>query len=137
MKVENGNYLSINEVTDKYLGGSRKSSNNLNMKGMDAASFADILKGKEIEQEAAPVLRFSKHASQRLTDRNINLSSEQLSRLTEATGRASEKGINDSLVMVDNMAFIVNTGSRTVVTAMDAGDTKNNVFSNIDGAIFA
>ena len=134
MKIENGNYLSINEVQDKFL----KSSGNINIKGMDATkSFADILKGKEIEQEAAPVLRFSKHASQRLSDRNINLSSEQLDRLTEATGRASEKGINDSLVMVDNMAFIVNTGSRTVVTAMDALDTKNNVFSNIDGAIFA
>ena len=134
MKIENGNYLSINEVQDKYL----KSSNNINIKGMDATkSFADILKGKEIEQEAAPVLRFSKHASQRLSDRNINLSSEQLSRLTEATGKASEKGISDSLVMVDNMAFIVNTGSRTVVTAMDAKDTGTQVFSNIDGAIFA
>ena len=95
MKIENGNYLSINEVKDKYL----KSPGNLNIKGMDATkSFADILKGKEIEQEAAPSLRFSKHASQRLSDRNINLSTEQLSRLTEATGKASEKGINDSLV---------------------------------------
>ena len=134
MKIENGNYLSINEVKDKYL----KASGKINIKGMDATkSFADILKGKEIEQEAAPSLRFSKHASQRLSDRNINLSSEQLDRLTEATGKASEKGINDSLVMVDNMAFIVNTGSRTVVTAMDAMDTKSQVFSNIDGAIFA
>ncbi len=133
MKIEGSNYLSINEVTDKFLSTSNTNKNT----SAGQTSFADILKGKEIETEAAPALRFSKHASQRLTDRNINLSSSQLDRLGKAAGKASEKGVSDSLVMVDDMAFIVNTPSRTVITAMDAEDTKDNVFSNIDGAVIA
>ncbi|MBQ1527778.1 MAG: hypothetical protein IIZ75_11620, partial [Lachnospiraceae bacterium] len=46
-------------------------------------------------------IRFSKHASERLTDRNIELSDGQLKRLTDGTHKAGEKGINDSLVIMD------------------------------------
>ena len=49
--------------------------------------------------------------------------------------QAKEKGINESLVLVDSLAFIVNVPSRTVVTAMDQTETKSNVFTNIDGAV--
>ena len=48
---------------------------------------------------------------------------------------ASKKGINDSLVLVDNLAFIVNVPNKTVVTAMDQTETDSNVFTNIDGAV--
>ena len=39
--------------------------------------------------------------------------------------------------MIDNLAFIVNTPSSTVVTAIDANESDNKVFSNIDGAVIA
>ena len=52
--------------------------------------------------------------------------------------KAGEKGIKDSLVLVDKMAFIVNVPSQTVVTAMDQDEaTDSNVFTNIDGAVIA
>jgi flagellar operon protein len=49
--------------------------------------------------------------------------------------QASKKGVCDSLVLVDSLAFIVNVPSRTVVTAMDQTETNSNVFTNIDGAV--
>ena len=49
--------------------------------------------------------------------------------------QVSAKGINESLVLVDSLAFIVNVPNKTVVTAMDQTETQSNVFTNIDGAV--
>ena len=49
--------------------------------------------------------------------------------------KADEKGIQESLVMMDSLAFIVNIPNKTVVTAMDQRETEENVFTNIDGAV--
>ena len=49
--------------------------------------------------------------------------------------QAHAKGIKDSLVLVDSLAFIVNVPSKTVVTAMDQTETQSNIFTNIDGAV--
>ena len=130
VNINNGSYLSIEELTDRY-----------NLKGGKAAApaegqktFAEVLTEKQGEQYG---LKFSKHAAQRLSDRNIELSENQLNRLSVGMERAEKKGINDSLVMIDNLAFIVNTPSSTVVTAIDARESDNKVFSNIDGAVIA
>ena len=82
-------------------------------------------------------LKFSKHASNRLADRNIELTKEQMDRLTEGTNKAGSKGIKDSLVMVDHLAFIVNIPKNTVITAMDQSQADENIFTNIDGAVIA
>ena len=56
----------------------------------------------------------------------------------EAIARSvEERGIKDSLILVDQLAFIVNVPNHTVVTAMDQTENKNNVFTNIDGAVIA
>ena len=71
----------------------------------------------------------------RLADRNIELSDSQLERLESGTRKAEQKGIRDSLVIVDSLAFIVNVPNQTVVTAMDSTETKENIFTNINGAV--
>lgn len=71
----------------------------------------------------------------RLADRRIELSDSQLERLEVGTRKAQQKGIRDSLVMVDQLAFIVNVPSQTVVTAMDSTETDENIFTNINGAV--
>ena len=76
-----------------------------------------------------------KHASQRLESRNISLSEEQNARLEDGVEQAHAKGIKDSLVLVDSLAFIVNVPSKTVFTAMDQTETQSNIFTNIDGAV--
>jgi flagellar operon protein len=75
---------------------------------------------------------FSKHAALRLDSRDIKLSDDQILRLGTAIGKAQEKGIRDSLVLMDDVALVVNVRSRTVITAMNR---QENVFSNIDGAV--
>lgn len=92
-----------------------------------AKSFGQIL------ADTAGQVRFSKHAAQRLETRNIDMSDEQKARLSHAASQAREKGMNESLVMVDNLAFIVNVKNNTVITAVN--DVDHAVFTNIDGAI--
>ena len=96
-------------------------------------AFGNILAEKENE---ARQVKFSKHASLRMSDRGLEMSDEQLGRLSTGTDMAADKGIHDSLVMIDDLAFIVNVPSRTVITALEAGN-DTNVFTNINGAVIA
>ncbi len=97
------------------------------------ASFGSILEAK---QQEADQVKFSKHAALRMNDRGLQMSDEQLGRLSSGTDMAADKGIRDSLVMIDDLAFIVNVPSRTVITALEAG-SDTNVFTNINGAVIA
>ena len=73
----------------------------------------------------------------RLSDRSITLTDAQRGRLEDGVSQAGEKGIRDSLVLVDSLAFIVNVPNKTVVTAMDKEDASEHIFTNIDGAVIA
>ena len=90
--------------------------------------FKDVL-GSTLDKQ----IQFSKHANMRLTDRNITLTGDQMARVEGGIVRADEKGIRDSLVLVDNLALVVNVKSRTVITALNR--ENQNIFSNIDGAV--
>jgi flagellar operon protein len=80
-------------------------------------------------------LKFSAHAKERLNLRNINLSTQDLSRITEAVNKAAAKGARQSLLVMDRMALIVSVTNRTVITALDGSNMKENVFTNIDSAV--
>lgn len=128
-----GKFTSIEQIQNQYL---PKESKAVSSSSDQVTSFSDILRKQFVEE--ASELKFSKHATQRLDERNISLSIEQSERLNAGVQKASEKGINDSLVIVDSLAFIVNVPNQTVVTAMDQSEsTDNNVFTNIDGAVIA
>lgn len=133
MKVINSNYPSIEQVADSL--GNLNSARNTPQ--IDGQSFAEIFKQKKITEIPSSDVKFSKHATLRLDDRKIELSSEQLSRLNEGAQKANAKGINESLVLVDELAFIVNIKNNTVITAMDQNEARENVFTNIDGAVIA
>jgi len=78
---------------------------------------------------------FSAHAEKRLKQRSMSLSPQQQVKLTQAMDQAESKGGKDSLVLMKNMAFIVNIPNRTVITAMDGNQLNNNVFTNIDSTV--
>lgn len=128
-KISN-QFVSIEQVTDRYL--NRKSTEASYSE--KSISFEEILKQKQ-DVAGSSELKFSKHASMRLNDRHINLSEEQNERLENGVLKASEKGINESLVILDSLAFIVNVPNRTVVTAIDQSESNDNIFTNIDGAV--
>jgi flagellar operon protein len=96
-------------------------------------SFGDVLAGK---LDAAP-LRFSGHALQRIRHRGINLDEATMSRLDGGVQRAAAKGSRDSLVLVDQTAFVVSVPNRTVITAVDREHMREQVFTNIDSAVIA
>lgn len=125
-------FTSIEQITDQYL----KNNPKINSGNQSNVSFQEILKQTK-DASSTSELKFSKHAAMRMEDRNIKLSDEQNERLESGVTKASEKGINESLVMVDSLAFIVNVPNRTVVTAMDQEESNHQVFTNIDGAVIA
>jgi len=146
MTIDDRQFLSLNQMNDRInssnkteLSSNSKLSGNNNA-AVDEYSFANILnKIKESTDNtiSSNELKFSKHAVNRLQDRNISLTDEQMARLNLGKQEAGEKGIKDSLILVDQLAFIVNIPNNTVVTAMDQTENKNNVFTNIDGAVIA
>lgn len=95
------------------------------------SSFDEILKDKI--SDAIPV-QFSKHANMRLSARDISLSEAQMKRIEDGVQKAKMKGINDSLVLVDDIALVVNVRNKIVITALNKGQ-DDNVFTNIDGAV--
>ncbi len=131
MKVQNGQYLSPLQFQDQFY--HQKTAAGRTQGQADGMSFQDILAGKTGAADGG--LKFSKHAAGRLADRNIRLTDEQMERLSDGTQKAGAKGIRESLVIVDQLAFIVNVPNQTVVTAMDQTDTQTNIFTNIDGAV--
>ncbi len=132
MNVKN-NFSSIEQMANQVAINKSKSAV-LNKAKVNNSSFGEILKSKQ-EEENVNTLRFSKHVNQRLASRNIDLSASQLERLESATNKAREKGIKESLVMVDDLAFIVNVPSKTVITAIN--NMEESVFTNIDGAVIS
>lgn len=133
MDIKNNSFSSIEQVTGQYFSQKTRESD----KQASAISFDELLKQKWQAGEPAKSenIRFSKHAGERLKQRNIVLSEEQLRRLNDGAQKAYEKGIKDSLVIMDSLSFIVNTKSNTVITAMEQDTDNENIYTNIDGAV--
>lgn len=97
----------------------------------ETGNFADILKGK-----LDGGVKISKHAQTRMEMRNMKLTESIREKLCNAIDKANEKGVKDTLIVMEQMAFVVNVRNRTVITAMNSKDMRDNVFTNIDGAVF-
>ena len=113
---------------------SQKSSTNKTTQHIKQGSqnFQSIL-NQQLEQ--ATELKFSKHANDRLLSRDIQLDQNQMMRLTKGVESARMKGVKESLMLMDNLALVVNIENSTVITALDKNDSKEHVFTNIDGAV--
>ena len=135
MNIGNGIFASIESMRQQ-LAQSVSKESNVREQEKQTLSFEEVLSKKRQENIDAPGgIRFSKHANDRLACRNIDLSKEQMERLEYGMNRAREKGIQESLVMVDDLAFIVNVKNNIVITAVN--DTEDAVFTNIDGAVIS
>ncbi|MCB1059365.1 MAG: hypothetical protein KDB65_03965 [Calditrichaeota bacterium] len=87
-------------------------------------------------RDSQPV-KFSAHAQNRLQHRQISLTEPQVARLEKSVTTAADKGSESSLVLLDNLAFIVSVRNRTVVTALEQAQTNSHVFTQIDSAVIA
>ena len=78
---------------------------------------------------------FSKHAVNRVIERSLDLSGDNLARLNEGVRLAEEKKLEEPLILVDRTAFLVNMKNNKVITTVDASELLGNVFTNIDGTV--
>lgn len=97
-----------------------------------SVSFDSILKQRQSE---GGEIKFSRHAEYRLRSRSISLTPAQREKMKEAVAKAESKGVKDTLVLMDDLAFVVNIRNKTVITAVNSNELKENVFTNIDGAV--
>lgn len=96
-------------------------------------SFHELLQNETKKEQS---VQFSKHASQRVVERGIDLNHTTLENLNTAIEKARQKGAKDVVVIGENGAFIVNVPHNIVVTTMTQTEMKENIFTNIDSAVF-
>lgn len=128
-----GNYYRLNDAiirqTERINSTTQNQSVNDSQKS--ETSFKDLL-----DQQIKNTVTFTKHASIRKEQRNIEVSETDLEKLGDACDKAQEKGIGNALIMMEDSAFIVNAADKRVITVMDKNEMKNKLFNDIDGAVF-
>ncbi|WP_195891660.1 TIGR02530 family flagellar biosynthesis protein [Bacillus ndiopicus] len=95
------------------------------------ANFKDHLQSAVDTQQ----LKISKHATERLQERDITISDAEWQHVADIVFEAQEKGVQQPLVIMEQAALIVNSKNATVITAMDRVEAKAQIFTNIDGTI--
>lgn len=81
-------------------------------------------------------VEFSKHAISRAEERGIDITPDLIDQLRGSMIRAQAKGATNILAMDSEKAFIINVPNAKVITAITQNELKENVFTNIDGAVF-
>ena len=99
-----------------------------------AGNFAATL---ALETERQQSLKISSHAQKRLDSSQVTLSDRDFQRIDGAVARAGEKGFNQSLIMLDNLALVVSVKNKVVITAVDEARQSEGVFTNIDSVVIA
>lgn len=94
-------------------------------------SFNQILQGKLNTAE----LQYSKHADFKMKSLGIVKNKDLENQLEMATNKARQKNIKEGLILTDEYGFVVSVKNNTVITVVSLKDMKDNVFTNIDGAV--
>lgn len=127
-----GRPLNINSYQPIVTGKTNKGTD-ISSKKVVTQEFDKFLK----EALDSSKVKFSGHAKQRLSSRNVELDKDKVERLNNAVEKAQEKGAKETLVLLDDMAMVVSVKNNTVITVMTGETIKDNVFTNIDSAVMA
>lgn len=125
------NYIQISKTTNTNTQAAQSVQKLVNGQGQNV-DFRTLLQQQLQTNEK---VTFSKHAQQRVSDRQIDISSNILEKLNDAVSRARAKGVKDALILSGDSMFIINTTNNVVVTALKGSEMKENVFTNIDGTV--
>ena len=96
--------------------------------------FAAALQ-QELERSEWRQVAFSKHAMARAEERGVEVTPGLLDRLTDSVERAQAKGATNILALDRSLAFIINVPNGRVITAISQEEMRENIFTNIDGAV--
>lgn len=94
-------------------------------------SFAEVLG----DQQHGMEVKLSAHAQRRLAQQNITISPQDITRISAAVQKAEMKGARESLMLLEDLALVVNIRNRTVITAIDKARQKDKIFTNIDSTV--
>ena len=100
--------------------------------GFGAMLQQELLKSEQPAQS----VEFSKHAISRAQERGIEVTPDLMDQLAGSVIRAQAKGATNILAMDTEKAFIINVPNAKVITAITQEEMKENIFTNIDGAVF-
>lgn len=101
-----------------------------------AGGFGAMLQQELAKSGQAQNVAFSKHAISRAQERGIEVTPDLMDQLAGSVIRAQAKGAVNILAMDTEKAFIINVPSAKVITAITQEEMKENIFTNIDGAVF-
>ncbi len=88
-----------------------------------------------LQGELQNQVNFSKHAISRAEERGIELTPTLMEKLAGSLEKAQEKGAKNILAFDATQAFIINVPYGRVITTMSQDEMKENIFTNIDGAV--
>lgn len=95
-----------------------------------------VRSGQEQQTQQAQGVAFSKHAISRAQERGIEVTPDLMDQLAGSVIRAQEKGATNILAMDGSKAFIINVPNAKVITTITQEEMRQNIFTNIDGAVF-
>lgn len=110
-------------------------SNRLPKEG-DVSEFGQLLEKNIQEKPLHGGIQLSAHAAKRLAERNIDFRGEEYLKVKNAMAKLKEKGGNNSLIVSDKAAYIVDVQNSKLVTAVDKESMLDNIFTKIDSTIF-
>ena len=130
MGINNVNLFSVPITTGSINYGSVGINSKVE-KQEDTGNFAELLKKKLSDSP----IEFSKHATKRVIERQLDVSDKNIERLSKGVEIAAEKGLDDTLILIDSTAYIVSAKNQKVITAVDGDELRGNIFTNIDGTV--
>ncbi len=116
----------IKPITPQKIG---KHTNASAAKNLNSVDFGALLQKRVAEENQ---LHFSAHALKRLESRSVPFSENDLQRLNLGVKQLQTKGAKNSVILMDDRAFVVSVKNKTVVTAINQTQSDERVFTNID-----
>jgi len=102
-----------------------------------ALGSGELTRPTRAKPSATPEVAFSRHAQARLKSRGVELSDDELGKLSDALDKLQDRGARESLVLLGDHAFVVGVPKRTVITVMDRAAATGSVFTNIDSTFIS
>lgn len=123
------NRINIKQLESRLI----NSSTPINDKQVNSnKNFKEILKKAQGKNEE---IKFSKHALERMDSRDVKLNLEEVKKIEMAFKKAEEKGVKDAFILLGDKGFIASIENKTVITSITNEELKENIFTNIDGAV--
>ena len=123
------NKIDIRQLENRLINSAKPRVDKQVKTNKDFNQILQTIQGKDEE------IKFSKHATERLNSRNLGLNQDEMFRLETAFNKAESKGVKDALFLMDDKAFIASIENKTIITTVSKEQLKENVFTNIDGAV--